>query len=285
MTDEEYFKSKEHELMLTGADHLIIRLDGNSFSKFTKSMNKPFDSSFEKAMNDAAKAVLDYCDGAILAYVQSDEISIWISPKQPFLNNRCQKIASLCAATATLAFSKHFKRDAIFDCRVFALDEEDIWKYFAWRQKDCMVNAVSSAVFHQTAKAVQSKRKATRLLHGVNTRQKVTRLENVMSQHRFYGRVITKIKMRKRLKDVMSKKKLKMLIEKGYVSNPEDMVERSFWKRLKITPEFTKEFMCEISSDTKEEMLRNFYSQTLKPVNLNPTQMLERLSKEQSSDH
>src|SRR5690606_6640342 len=143
---------------------VIIRLDGNSFSRLTRvlKLEKPFDERFNRAMDAAAIAVLEYCSGAQVAYVQSDEITILLRNDQthettPFLGNRTQKITSLTAATAAVAFSQALAAElgleardgvrAIFDARVFVVPPAEVNNVFLWRQFDAFKNSVSTYAY------------------------------------------------------------------------------------------------------------------------------------------
>ena len=140
---------------------IIVRLDGNSFSKLTKSQNfeKPFDENFRKAMESAMIAAFQY-SGAKIAYSQSDEITLLIrnSLNEKFLSNRISKICSLLASEATNGFNKYFFEKegrfigAKFDCRVFVVPEREVNNVFLWRQKDAWKNAVYSYAFFELQK-------------------------------------------------------------------------------------------------------------------------------------
>ena len=91
--------------------------------------------------------------GAQLAYIQSDEISILIHnykrlTSQSWFGNQLQKMASVSAGIAsgvmTLESIKVFGeyRRAVFDSRVFILPEHDVCNYFLWRQQDWTRNSV-----------------------------------------------------------------------------------------------------------------------------------------------
>lgn len=154
---------------------VIVRIDGNSFSKLTADLDKPFDRDFEEAMNAAAIAVCSYCSGAQLAYVQSDEITVLLRNDQnrdtdPFLGNRTQKLASLVAGTATLAFNKHWEvlgrsKRGIFDCRAFVVPPSEVVNVFLWRQQDAFRNFVHSYAYWRMAEKY-GKKTAQKLLHG-----------------------------------------------------------------------------------------------------------------------
>jgi len=70
---------KETRNYINPEDYLIIRLDGNKFSKFTKGFNKPFDDILSKCMIEATKEIVSHF-GAVTGYTQSDEITIVLSP-------------------------------------------------------------------------------------------------------------------------------------------------------------------------------------------------------------
>lgn len=161
---------------------VILRIDGNSFSKLTRDMEKPFDPSFEDAMDAAATAVCNYCSGAQLAYVQSDEITVLLRNDQnrdtdPFLGNRTQKLASLTAGTATLAFNdwlekytEYRSKRGIFDCRAFVVPPSEVVNVFLWRQLDAFRNFVHSYAYHKLGEKM-GKKTAHKLLQGKTVAQ------------------------------------------------------------------------------------------------------------------
>jgi len=143
---------------------VILRIDGNHFSKTTKALKlrKPFDWEMRDAMVHTMRALLDYCSGAVLGYTQSDEISLLLRNNQahttePMAGNRIQKLCSLVASEATDAFTRRIRhvnpvstarREQVpvsFDCRVFVLPEDEVVNYFLWRQQDAMRNFILSA--------------------------------------------------------------------------------------------------------------------------------------------
>ena len=54
---------------------VIIRLDANNFSSWTKGLKKPFDSNLSQLMTETAIHLLDETN-ALVAYTQSDEITL-----------------------------------------------------------------------------------------------------------------------------------------------------------------------------------------------------------------
>lgn len=71
---------KKFELEVPYNEHLIIRLDGHHFSKFTKGFDRPFDNVLRNAMVETTKDLVKEFN-ASTGYVQSDEITLVI-PKQ-----------------------------------------------------------------------------------------------------------------------------------------------------------------------------------------------------------
>ena len=178
---------------------VILRLDGNSFSKFTKQMafKKPFDEVFTSAMWEAAKAVLKYCSGSQVAYVQSDEITVLLRndltlDTDPFLANRIGKICSLVASTASVTFCNYLNKlrvetnesdegvsyintdnfiEAVFDLRAFIVPPNEVNNTFLWRQQDAFKNCISTVVWYALKEKYGSKA-AQKMLNGMNTNQR-----------------------------------------------------------------------------------------------------------------
>ena len=55
---------------------VVIRLDGKGFSKYTKTLNRPFDGDFAAAMISTTERLCNEIQGSVIGYTQSDEISI-----------------------------------------------------------------------------------------------------------------------------------------------------------------------------------------------------------------
>jgi len=137
---------------------VIIRLDGNAFHTFTAKFVKPFDECFITAMNETAIYLCENIQGAQIAYIQSDEISILVHNykklnSDAWLGNEIQKMVSISAGKASAYFSKSIKtslhiatnsrRDiAVFDSRVFVLPENEVCNYFIFRQQDWERNSI-----------------------------------------------------------------------------------------------------------------------------------------------
>ena len=171
-------------IYLTKRSPVIIRIDGKAFHTFTRGFAKPFDKFFMMAMQETAKHLCKEIAGCKLAYVQSDETSLLLTDydtigTQPWFENNLQKLVSVSASIATLAFNRAFasltrdlsdeyayhgvtmrnlwgerdeknfdaystaySRGATFDARAFILPKEEVCNYFIWRQQDATRNSI-----------------------------------------------------------------------------------------------------------------------------------------------
>lgn len=161
---------------LPGRMPIIIRIDGKAFHTFTKGFKKPFDDILMRAMEETAAVLCRDIEGVKVAYTQSDEISLLITNNdtwetQPWFGNNLQKMASVAASIATLAFNRAFwhevnmlnndylntesterlkaycravEKGATFDARVFVLPADEVCNYFIWRQQDAIRNSIQS---------------------------------------------------------------------------------------------------------------------------------------------
>lgn len=156
----------------------VIRVDGKGFSKYTKSLVRPFDPKFTEDMQKTALYLCENIDGAVLGYTQSDEISIIVSDltganTQQWFGGQIQKIVSVSAAFATSKFNRlrpEEERLAVFDARTHVLDgAEGVLEYLQWRQTDAIKNSVSMLASHYFSH---------RQLQSVSSRDKKTMLED-----------------------------------------------------------------------------------------------------------
>ena len=95
---------------------VIIRLDGLSFHSFTRGFRKPFDDILIDSMQQTAMYLCKNVQNCVLAYTQSDEISLLLIDyekfdTQPWFDNRIQKMVSTSAAFATMRFKEAFKNN------------------------------------------------------------------------------------------------------------------------------------------------------------------------------
>lgn len=158
---------------------VICRIDGRSFKTFLKNFERPFDTIFLSSMQDTMKYLCENIPGCMLGYHQSDEISLLLVDYQTydtsaFFDYEVQKLCSVIASMATLAFNKtlekrvheydehlyeawnvpekyrkylnHLKsavnKGAMFDARCFNLSKEEVANYFYWRQDDASRNSI-----------------------------------------------------------------------------------------------------------------------------------------------
>lgn len=132
---------------------VVLRVDGKAFHTWTQGLERPFAASLIEAMNVVALELCQEVEGTVLAYVQSDEISLLLHnykrlQTQPWFDNQVQKMvsvaASIAAATMTVESLGIFGRlkPAYFDARVFVLPEAEVANYFLWRQQDASRNSI-----------------------------------------------------------------------------------------------------------------------------------------------
>ena len=181
---------------------VILRIDGRSFSKFTKGLDKPFDKDLSNIYQKIVSELHKEMDNVKFIYSTSDEINIlmtdWTNDNtEAWYNYRLQKLSSIASSLVTVKFNKavldlkneywsramakdttpeddeynltkyklwrdkQFK--AMFDCRAFNLEKEDVVPYFIYRQKDAIRNSISSlanAYFsHKTLEGKNQKEK------------------------------------------------------------------------------------------------------------------------------
>lgn len=165
---------------LTRRVPVIIRLDGKAFHTFTRGMKKPFDNVLMKTMQDTMKYLCENIQGCVLGYTQSDEITLVLTDYETITTDawfgyNVQKMASISASMATLAFNKFFEENcnivwdsyyeawnhteeetkynemlysklnkALFDSRVFSIPKEEVCNCLIWRQQDATRNSIQS---------------------------------------------------------------------------------------------------------------------------------------------
>jgi tRNA(His) 5'-end guanylyltransferase len=131
---------------------IYARIDGRSFSRFTRGMDRPFDARMTAAMIETTKHLVHETHARI-GYTQSDEISlVWLaegSGSDMLFSGKVQKMASVLASMAAAKFARvcppgYENRLPHFDCRVFQLpSKEEAANTFLWRAMDARKNAIS----------------------------------------------------------------------------------------------------------------------------------------------
>lgn len=165
----------------------IIRLDGKAFHTFTKGMEKPFDLVLTQAMQETMKHLCENIQGCVLGYTQSDEITLVLTDyatiqTDAWFGYNIQKMCSVSASMATMAFNREFERiaedwfhdngpywksigvdvdvdltiykrynayqkkmfTAMFDSRVFSVPKEEVCNCLIWRQQDATRNSIEA---------------------------------------------------------------------------------------------------------------------------------------------
>lgn len=90
---------------------VILRIDGRSFHTYTRGFKRPFDELLMAAMQETMKYLCENIQGCVLGYTQSDEISLVLVDYKKFtasswFDNEIQKIVSIAASMATMAFNR-----------------------------------------------------------------------------------------------------------------------------------------------------------------------------------
>ena len=119
LEDRMLFYRGRHEQHLPRNSYVMIMCDGRSFSqKIKKKFKRPFDSVFIDAMNDTCAYLCSQIQGAVCGYVQSDEISIFLTDVQTpestlFYDGRLVKLLSIVPSIATSYFNKRMTEYSI----------------------------------------------------------------------------------------------------------------------------------------------------------------------------
>lgn len=155
---------------------IYARIDGRSFSRFTRGMERPFDRSMSMAMVETMKYLVGNTHARI-GYTQSDEISlVWLAEGDGatiLFSGKVLKLASVLASMAAAKFASvcpegYSHRLPHFDCRVFQLpSKEEAANAILWRALDTRKNAISMA-----AESVFSSKQ----LHGLGQADRLEKL-------------------------------------------------------------------------------------------------------------
>ena len=164
---------------------VAIRIDGKAFHTFTRGFKKPFDEILIKSMQQTMLYLCENIQGCVLGYTQSDEITLILQDYKTLTTDawfdyEIQKICSVSASMATMAFNKFFsenagefyysiwdeaiedwgmnatkedidycatlslaaRKGAMFDARCFNIPKEEVTNLIFWRQLDAARNSV-----------------------------------------------------------------------------------------------------------------------------------------------
>lgn len=134
---------------------ILCRIDGRTFSKLTKGLDRPFDARFSEVMKETTQHLVQ-ASNATVGYTQSDEISLaWLVDKdaEMWFGGKNQKLTSTLAAIASVAFYHLLPKHGLehlreklpsFDARVwFVPSLEEAQNYFRWRELDATKNSAT----------------------------------------------------------------------------------------------------------------------------------------------
>lgn len=205
----EYLRELSDHRLIPGTP-VILMVDGNRFSKSVKKIFRlPFDETFMELMDFTAVELCRTIQGAKLAYVQSDEISVLITDfdtpeSDSWFGYRLCKMQSIGASTATAAFNRRYAEillekgdltpenipDFKFDCKAWNVPADDALDWFIWRQNDCTRNSKN-----QTARCHFTHKE----LVGLNGDEIVEKLKNekgvnwnMFGNSEKYGRIVSR---------------------------------------------------------------------------------------------
>lgn len=147
---------------------VAIRIDGKAFHSFTRGMKKPFDFILIESMQKTMQYLCENIQGCVLGYTQSDEITLLLIDykrlnSDAWFDYEVQKMCSIAASMATMAFNRYFaeaaaaamedevyaealqkavQKGAMFDARCFNIPKEEAANLIYWRQLDAARNSV-----------------------------------------------------------------------------------------------------------------------------------------------
>ena len=164
---------------------VAIRIDGKAFHTFTRGFQKPFDKVLIKSMQETMQYLCKNIQGCVFGYTQSDEITLILVDykklnSSAWFDYEVQKMCSIAASMATMAFNKYFTKNvedfiqdcatdyetqglcgegtvefelcktyqkaldkgAMFDARCFNIPKEEVTNLIYWRQLDATRNSI-----------------------------------------------------------------------------------------------------------------------------------------------
>ncbi|KAJ2159977.1 tRNA-histidine guanylyltransferase 1-like [Coemansia sp. RSA 552] len=154
-----YVRDFEQEDRLLPSTWLVVRVDGQGFTRFTAQhgFEKPNDARALRLMNRAAQAVMERMGDIVVAYGQSDEFSFVFSKDARTFDRRASKLMTLLVSRFTSAYvfywSEFFPQTRLeappaFDSRVVVYPSDRIMRdYLCWRQADCHINNMYNTCF------------------------------------------------------------------------------------------------------------------------------------------
>ena len=179
---KEYYENT-YRFGMTRRMPVAIRIDGKAFHTFTKGFERPFDKVLSNSMIRTMGYLCQNIQGCVFGYTQSDEITLILLDYQTLTTDawfgyEIQKICSISASMATMAFNKFFAdeaenwfstahnevrwdspewdiidkqyetyrkafdKGAMFDSRCFNIPKEEVCNLIYWRQLDATRNSI-----------------------------------------------------------------------------------------------------------------------------------------------
>jgi tRNA(His) guanylyltransferase len=159
-----------HGLTVPPDAQVIIRVDGRAFSRLTgRLFTKPFDERFAAHMRTTAHALLTDLQG-VLAYTESDEISVVLRPGAILFDGGVEKLVSVSAGVASAAFTATVGHPAHFDSRLWlGTGTDDVLDYLGWRQADAARCAANGWAYWTLRHEGRTRGEATAALRGLGT--------------------------------------------------------------------------------------------------------------------
>ena len=183
LEDKMNYYRRQSERKIPKKSYVLVMLDGRNFSAGIKNrFNKPFDVDFIRMMNETAAYVCSKVQGSKFAFVQSDEISIFLTDINDekvdknentlFFDGRLTKMLSVIPGIATSYFNRRIyeyvttkmlaenKATDIssinqelekwpyyhFDAKVWTVPtRNEVFGWFLHRQNDCVRNSKQQA--------------------------------------------------------------------------------------------------------------------------------------------
>jgi len=151
-----------NDLKVPKGSRIILRLDGRNFHSLSKNLNlkRPYDDEFVKSMVSTSRDIFKEFS-PLFIYTFSDEINVLLS-EIPF-SGRIEKLnsifPSLVSSSLTIHLNNCFSSYSFnsyndedvennlisFDSRIVPIStDEDIVKYFKWRQDESWRNCINS---------------------------------------------------------------------------------------------------------------------------------------------
>ena len=168
---------RRNQYFLQRRTPVILRIDGKAFHTFTRGFQKPFDEVLGNAMVRTMEYLCQNISGCVFGFVQSDEITLVLQDYRKlntdaWFGYRTDKLCSIAASMATMAFNKYFaelaedfvlstanedglkldeycstllkavRKGAMFDARCFNIPKEEVCNCIYWRQLDATRNSI-----------------------------------------------------------------------------------------------------------------------------------------------